>query len=150
MKKILAQNRKAFHHYEILDTFEAGMVLSGGEVKSIRSGKISLKEGWVSIKNCEAFLHQVHIHLYHHSGIWNAHDETRPRKLLLHRRELRKLQGKVQEKGFSVLPIRVYLKGGWIKIEIALARGKKLYDKRATERAKDAQQKIARALKQRR
>ncbi|MEZ4741692.1 MAG: SsrA-binding protein SmpB [Bdellovibrionota bacterium] len=144
--KIIAKNRKAFHEYNIFDKFEAGLVLKGTEVKSIRAGKINLTDGWVDFRDDEAFLHNVHISPYTHGNIFN-HEERRQRKLLLQKREIIKLLNSVQQKGYSIVPIKVYLKGQLVKVEIALAKGKKLHDKRAASKEKDANKEIARAMR---
>ena len=144
--KTVASNRKAFHDYEIGDTFEAGLVLAGSEIKSIRAGQVSLQDGFVQFEDGEAWLINVHIAQYDPASRLN-HEPRRKRKLLLHRREIQRLMGKVQEKGFTLVPTRLYLKGGRAKIEIALARGKRLYDKRQAIAKRDSDRQIARALK---
>jgi SsrA-binding protein len=144
--KVVASNRKAFHDYEIGDTFEAGLVLAGSEIKSIRAGQVSLQDGFVQFEDGEAWLINVHIAQYDPASRLN-HEPRRKRKLLLHRREIQRLMGKVQEKGFTLVPTRLYLKGGRAKIEIALARGKRLYDKRQAIAKRDSDRQIARALK---
>lgn len=145
-EKILAKNRKARFNYEILEKFEAGIELKGTEVKSIRRGKINISDGFCSIDNGECFLKQVHISFYKEGNIFNQ-DSNRIRKLLLNKREIRYLLGKTTQKGFSIIPLKVYLKGGLVKIEIALCRGKKLYDKRQDMAKKDAERKIQRIIK---
>ena len=144
--KTVASNRKAFHDYEIGDTFEAGLVLAGSEIKSIRAGQVSLQDGFVQFEDGEAWLINVHIAQYDPASRLN-HEPRRKRKLLLHRREIQRLMGKVQEKGFTLVPTRLYLKGGRAKIEIALARGKRLYDKRQAIAKRDSDRQIARAMK---
>lgn len=144
--KVVASNRKAYHDYEIGDTFEAGLVLAGSEIKSIRSGQVSLQDGFVQFEGGEAWLINVHIAQYDPASRLN-HEPRRRRKLLLHRREIQRLMGKVQEKGFTLVPTRLYLKGGRAKVEIALARGKRLYDKRQAIAKRDSDRQIARALK---
>ncbi len=144
-KKILATNRKARHEYFIEDVYEAGIELKGTEVKSIRAGKINLKEGFASIDNSEAFLKQVHISPYEQGNRFNA-DPLRVRKLLLHKYEIRKLIGEIKQKGYALIPLSVYLKRGKVKVEIALAKGKKLYDKRQDIAKKDAQRRIQREM----
>ena len=136
--KILSDNRQAGHHYFLLERFEAGMVLTGTEVKAAKSGKMQLKESYAAIENNEAWLHNAHISEYSHGNRAN-HEPIRVRKLLLHRNEIEKLLGKTREKGLSLVPTKVYLKKGRIKCELALARGKKLHDKREAERAKTAE-----------
>jgi SsrA-binding protein len=136
--KILSENRVAGHNYFLLEKFEAGLVLTGTEVKSIKSGKMQLKESYATVNGGEAWLMNAHISEYSHGNREN-HLPIRPRKLLLHRREIDKLLGIVREKGLALVPTKVYLKKGRVKCEFAVGRGKKLYDKRATERAKTAE-----------
>jgi len=145
--KVVATNRKAFHEYFISDTFEAGLVLVGSEIKSIRAGRVSLQDGYVSFEQGEAWLANVHIAQYDPASRQN-HDPKRRRKLLLHRREIDRLAGKVQEKGFTVIPTRLYLKDGRAKVEIGLAKGKRLYDKREAIAKRDSQRQVDRALKE--
>lgn len=133
--KVLAKNRKARHDYHILETFTAGMVLRGTEVKSVRQGKIQLKDSYVEVRDDQAWLVGAHISPYSHGNREN-HDPERPRKLLLHRREIDKLMGRTTIKGQTVVPLAVLLDGSWIKVEVALAQGKKLYDKRQAEKDK--------------
>jgi SsrA-binding protein len=144
--KVVATNRKAFHDYEIVDTFEAGLVLVGSEIKSIRGGQVSLQDGFVQFENGEAWLVNVHIAQYDPASRLN-HEPRRKRKLLLHRREIQRLMAKVQEKGYTMVPTRLYLKDGRAKIEIAFARGKRLYDKRQAIAKRDSDRQIQRALK---
>jgi SsrA-binding protein len=146
--RTVATNRKARHQYQFHDTFEAGLVLKGSEIKSIRAGQVSLQEGFVVFEEGEAWLVNVHIAPYDPASRQN-HEPRRRRKLLLHRREIDRLQGRAQEKGFTVVPTRLYLKDGRAKIEIALARGKKLYDKRQTIAERDSKRQVERALKER-
>jgi SsrA-binding protein len=146
--KVVATNRKAYHEYQFHDTYEAGLVLVGSEIKSIRAGRASLQEGFVLFENGEAWLSNVHIAQYEPASRQN-HDPKRRRKLLLHRREIERLQSRVQEKGYTVVPIRLYLKDGRAKVEIALARGKKLYDKREAIAKRDSKRQVERALKER-
>ncbi len=148
-EKLIASNKKAFHDYFILDKFEAGIALLDTEVKSIREGRINLKDAYAQVKKEEAFLQNCHISPYSHGNREN-HDPLRTRKLLLHRREIRKLIGKTQEKGLTLVPLRVYLRRGKIKVELGLARGKKLYDKRETERRKEAERESRAAMKKHR
>jgi SsrA-binding protein len=145
--KVVANNRKAFHEYEFHDTFEAGLVLLGTEIKSIRARQVSLQEGYVQIENGEAWLINVHIAQYEPASRQN-HDPKRKRKLLLHRRELDRLASRVQEKGYTIIPTRLYLKDGRAKIEIGLARGKRQYDKREAIARRDSQRQVDRALKE--
>ena len=144
--KIVAQNKKARFNYEILETYEAGIELKGTEVKSIRMSKINISDGYVSIDNSEAYLKQVHISPYEQGNIFNA-DPLRVRKLLLHKSEINKLIGETTLKGYTIIPLKVYLKRGKVKVEIGLARGKKLYDKRESLAKKDADRRMQRELK---
>lgn len=141
--KIVATNRKARHEYFVLETFEAGIALQGSEIKSIRAGHISLAESYIRIDGHEAWLEDAHIAPYEQASI-NNHDPRRPRKLLLHRDEIEKLWTNVRQKGVTVIPLKVYLKEGRAKMEIALAKGKKLYDKRAEITKRDAAREIER------
>ena len=127
--KVIAQNRKARHDYFIEESYEAGMVLQGTEVKALREGRVNLKDGYARIKDGEVFLMDIHISPYAFGNRFN-HDPLRPRKLLLHDREINRLQGKVREKGFSLIPLSIYFSHGRAKVSLALAKGKKLYDKR--------------------
>ena len=144
--KVLAQNKKARHDYFVLDTLETGLALFGTEVKSLRAGKLSLKEAWCQVQNGEMFIRQMHISPYEQGNIYNK-DPLRPRRLLLHKREIQYLSGKVKQDGYSIIPLRVYLKDSLIKVEIALCQGKKLYDKRESAAKNDAQRQIDRAMK---
>ena len=144
-KKIVAQNKKARHDYAIIDTYEAGLVLMGTEVKSLREGRTSLADGFVQIDGGEAWLHNAHIPEYH-QGSWTNHSARRKRKLLLHREEIDKLEAKAQETGHTIVPLALYFKDGRAKAEIALARGKKEYDKRQTLAARDANREKEQAL----
>ena len=145
-RKIVAQNKKARHDYFIEETFEAGLELSGTEVKSIRLGKVNLKESYVDIKNGEIFVVGMHISPYEQGNIFNR-DPLRTRKLLMHKKEILKLFGQTQEKGLTLVPLSLYLRGSRVKMELALARGKKLYDKRADIAKRDANRNIDRAMK---
>lgn len=136
--KILSDNRQARHNYFLMDRFEAGLVLTGTEVKSAKSGQIQLRDSYAAIEKNEAWLLNAHISEYSHGNREN-HSPVRGRKLLLHRREIDKLLGKTREKGLSLIPTKIYLKGGRIKCELALARGKKQHDKREAERARTAE-----------
>src|SRR5512137_345184 len=142
-EKVVARNRRARHEYFILDTFEAGIALQGSEIKSVRAGQVSLAEAYVRIDGREAWLEDAHIAPYEQASIFN-HEPLRPRKLLLHNSEIRKLWDNVRQKGVTVIPLSVYLKNGKAKVEIAVARGKKLYDKRAEIAKRDAQREIER------
>ena len=147
--KDIAVNRKAYHDFAIEDTYEAGMVLLGSEIKSLRKGKVSLKEAYVAFINGEAFVKGMHIASYK-DATYNDHDETRDRKLLLHKREIRKILGATTEEGKTVVPLQMYInEKGLAKVDIAIARGKKLYDKRDDMAKKDADRKMERALKSR-
>ncbi|MEW6110380.1 MAG: SsrA-binding protein SmpB [Nitrospirota bacterium] len=146
--KIVAQNRKAFHDYSIEETIEAGIILTGTEVKSLRDGKANLKDSYVIIKDSEAFLLNCHISPYTHGNIMN-HDPVRTRKLLLHRKEISRLQGKSVQKGYSLIPLKIYFKGSHAKVEIGLAKGKKMYEKREAIKKKEADREIERAMKNR-
>ena len=127
--KLIANNKKAYHDYFILDKIETGIALHGTEVKSLRMGKCSIKESFIRIENGEVFIYGMHISPYEKGNIFNK-DPLRPRKLLMHRYEINKLMGKIKEKGMTLVPLKVYFKGSLVKVEIGLARGKKLYDKR--------------------
>lgn len=144
-KKLVAQNKKARHDYHIHDTFEAGMVLSGTEVKSLRQGRGTLTDAFATIDDGEVWLRQAHIPEYSH-GTWTNHAARRTRKLLLHRREIDKLAKALQDKGMTLVPLSLYFNDGYAKVEIALASGKKEYDKRETLRKRDAQRETERAL----
>ena len=144
--KIVAQNKKARFNYEILETYEAGIELKGTEVKSVRMSKINISDGYVSIDNSEAYLKQVHISPYEQGNIFNV-DPLRVRKLLLHNSEINKLIRETTLKGYTIIPLKVYLKRGKVKVEIGLARGKKLYDKRESLAKKDADRRMQRELK---
>ena len=146
--KEIAKNRKAFHEYFVLERYEAGVELFGTEVKSVRAGTISLKESWCQIKDGEMFIKQLHIAPYEKGNIFNK-DPLRPRRLLLHKREINRLFGKVKQDGYSIIPLTVYLKNARVKVEIALCRGKKLYDKRDDAAVRDAKRQIDRAMKER-
>lgn len=144
--KLIANNKKAYHDYFILDTFEAGIALHGTEVKSLRMGKCSIKEAFIRIENGEVFVYGMHISPYEMGNLFNK-DPLRVRKLLLHKAQIRKMLGKVKEKGISIVPLRVYLKGSLVKVEIGLARGKKLYDKREDLARKDQNREAQREFK---
>ncbi len=141
--KVVATNRKASHEYFLLDRYEAGLVLQGSEIKSIRAGQISLAEAYVRVDGQEAWLMEAHIAPYEQASRFN-HEPRRPRKLLLHHTEIRKLWDTVRQKGVTVIPLRVYLKNGRAKLEIAVAKGKKLYDKREAIARRDAEREIER------
>jgi SsrA-binding protein len=145
----IAENRKAFHDYHILETFEAGLVLLGTEVKSIREGNANLRDSFARVEGAEVWLYNVHVSPYSHRGS-SDHVPTRRRKLLLHRREIRKLIGKTVERGLTLVPTRMYFKNGRIKVEISLARGKKAHDKRETIKRREADRETRAAVKERR
>ncbi|MBQ9001337.1 MAG: SsrA-binding protein SmpB [Eggerthellaceae bacterium] len=148
-KKPIATNRRAQHEYEILETYEAGIVLSGTEVRSLRDNNCQLTDCYALIRGGEVWLHNVHISPYRNGG-WDNPDPDRKRKLLLHRREIRTLEQKTREKGFALVPLSMYFsENSLVKVELALARGKKLYDKRQTIAKRDAARDIERAMKQR-
>ena len=145
-QKMIANNKKAYHDFFILDTYEAGIALHGTEVKSLRMGKCSIKESFIRIENGEVFIYGMHISPYEKGNIFNK-DPLRVRKLLLHKAEINKLLGKIKEKGMSVVPLKVYLKGSLVKVEIGLAKGKKLYDKRDDIAKKDQTREAQRDFK---
>lgn len=144
--KLIANNKKAYHDYFILDTYEAGIALHGTEVKSLRMGKCSVKESFIRVENGEVFIYGMHISPYEKGNIFNK-DPLRPRKLLLHKAEINKMLGKTKEKGMAIVPLKVYFKGRLVKVEIGLARGKKLYDKRNDIAKKDQQREAQRDFK---
>lgn len=147
-EKIICNNKKAFHNYFIEEKFEAGMVLRGTEVKSLRLGKANLNDSFALVKNGEAFLNNLHISPYDFGNREN-HDPERVRKLLLHRKEIDKLHSKVREQGYSLVPLRLYFKNGLVKVEMGLAKGKKLYDKREDMKKEDQRREMAQAIKSR-
>ncbi len=147
-EKIVAENRKAFHDYHILETFEAGVALLGTEVKAIREGRVNLRDSFARVEQGEVFLHNVHISPYSHRG-YAEHEPLRRRKLLLHKQEIRKLLGKTTEKGMTVVPLRVYFKNGRVKVAIGLAKGKKEYDRRETIRRRETDRETRAAIKER-
>ena len=143
--KTIATNRKARHDYHIDDTFEAGMALTGTEIKSIRAGRVSLRDSYATVKDGELWLQNAHIAQYD-QGTYANHEPRRPRKLLMHRREINRIAGKLLEKGFTLVPLRLYLKNNLAKVELGLARGKKQYDKRAALRQRETRREIDRAV----
>jgi len=143
--KVIASNRKARHDYSVVDVYEAGLVLVGTEVKSLRAGRASLTDSFGQESNGEIYLHALHIPEYT-QGTWTNHEPRRTRKLLLHREEIRKIQGKLRDEGITLVPLQVYFENGYAKVELALARGKKSYDKRQDLATRDAQREITRAL----
>jgi SsrA-binding protein len=144
--KVIAENRKARFNYIIDDVYEAGLVLKGTEVKSLRQGRVNLKDAYARTKDGEMYVYQMHISPYPFA-YYDNHDPLRPRKLLMHKREIIRLSGKVNEQGYTLVPLKIYFKGGKVKISIALARGKKQYDKRETIRRRDQQREMERARK---
>jgi SsrA-binding protein len=145
----IAENRKAFHDFHILETFEAGVVLLGTEIKAIREGRVNLRDSFARVENGEVFLYNVNISPYSHRG-YAAHEPLRARKLLLHRDEIRKLIGKTVEKGMTLVPVRLYYKNGRVKVAVSLAKGKKEYDKRETIKRREADRETRAAVKARR
>jgi len=146
--RIVCQNKKAYHDYSIEETLEAGIQLQGTEVKSLREGKANLKDSYVLIKDSEAYLFNCHISPYTHGNIMN-HEPLRTRKLLLHRKEIDRLRGKIQQKGYTLLPLKLYFKGSHAKVEVGLARGKRLYEKREAIKEREAKRTIERVMKSR-
>ncbi|MEW6189084.1 MAG: SsrA-binding protein SmpB [Actinomycetota bacterium] len=147
-QKVVARNKKAYHDYFIEETYEAGIVLEGAEVKSLRAGKVSMRESFARIKNGEVFLYNMHISPYEHGDVLKP-EPRRTRKLLLHKSEIRRLIGKTEERGYTLIPLNVYFSCGFAKVELGLARGKHLYDKRRKIAEKTARREIERALKER-
>lgn len=145
-KKLIANNKKAYHEYFLEEKYEAGIALHGTEVKSLRMGKCSIKEAFVRIENDEVIIYQMHISPYEKGNIFNR-DPLRPKKLLMHKAEINKLKAKIAEKGYTLVPVEVYFKGSLVKVEIALAKGKKLYDKRADIAKKDMRREAERDFK---
>ena len=147
--KIIAQNKKAYHDYFIEDTYEAGLVLQGTEIKSIRQGKASINESYVHIQNGKAYIYNMHITTYDF-GTKGNHEPTRERVLLMHKKEISKLYGVQQQQGYSIIPLKLYIKDGYAKMEIAIAKGKKLYDKRESIIRREMEREIGRATKRQR
>lgn len=145
-KKLIANNKKSYHEYFLEEKYEAGIALHGTEVKSLRMGKCSIKEAFVRIENDEVIIYQMHISPYEKGNIFNR-DPLRPKKLLMHKAEINKLKAKIAEKGYTLVPVEVYFKGSLVKVEIALAKGKKLYDKRADIAKKDMRREAERDFK---
>ena len=148
-ERLLADNRKAHHDYHILGTYEAGIVLFGTEVKSIREGRVNLRDSFARVEGGEVFIYNIHVSPYSHRG-YADHEPTRRRKLLLHKGEIRRLIGKTVERGMTLVPVRMYLKNGRVKVVVGVAKGKKTYDKRETIRRREAERETRRAIKQRR
>ena len=147
-KKVIARNKKALHDYHVIESLEAGLVLTGPEVKSIRAGRASLAESYANIDGGEVWVYDMHVSPYDPASRWNT-DPTRPRKLLLRAKEIRKLIGASKEKGLTLVPLDLYLSGGYVKVTLALARGKRLFDKREDLKRKAAQREIEKAVKNR-
>jgi SsrA-binding protein len=145
--KLISDNRQARYLYSILDTYEAGIQLTGTEIKSIRMGRVNLRDGYVLIRHGEAWLINVHISPYQASGQYFNHEPRRSRKLLLHRKEINKLIGQIEQKGLTLIPLKMYFKGSWVKVALGLAKGKKLHDKRETVKRRQDQREMARAMK---
>lgn len=148
-QKSIAENRKAFHDFHILETFEAGVVLQGTEVKAIREGSVNLRDSFARVEGGEIWMYNVHVNPYSHRG-YADHEPTRRRKLLLHRQEIRKLIGKTVERGMTLVPTRLYFKNGHVKVALGLAKGKKAHDKRETIKKREADRETRAALRQRR
>ena len=146
--KTIAQNKKAHHDYFVLESYEAGIELCGTEVKSLRAGRVNLKDSWCNIVDGEIFVNGMHISPYDHGNVFNK-DPMRVRRLLMHKREILKLFGTLQQQGLSLIPISLYFKGSKVKMQVGLCKGKKLYDKRASMAERDAKRNIDRALKER-
>src|SRR5262245_12992 len=148
-EKVVATNRKAFHDYFIEERYEAGIMLQGTEVKSLREGRVNLQDSYASVKGAEVFLHHCHISPYSHGNIMN-HEPLRTRKLLLHRKEIKKLLGKTQQQGLTLIPLRIYFsKRGFAKVELGLAKGKKQHDRRESIKTREASREVERAMKER-
>ena len=148
-ERIVAENRKAFHDFHIIETFEAGVVLQGTEVKAIREGRVNLRDSFARVEDGEVFIYNVHISPYSHRG-YADHEPTRRRKVLLHRQEIRKLIGKTVERGMTLVPVRLYFKGGKVKVALSLARGKQAHDKRETIKRREIDRETRAAIKERR
>ena len=146
--KVLARNREAYHEYFVEEEMEAGIELKGTEVKSVRAGTLNLKDAWCQVKDGELWIRQMHVSPYEQGNIFNK-DPMRPRRLLMHKREINQLYGKVKQDGYSLIPLSLYFKGSLVKVEVALCKGKKLYDKRDDAAKKDAKRQIDRAMKER-
>jgi SsrA-binding protein len=147
-QKVIAENRKARHDYDLVETFEAGIALVGTEVKAIREGRVNLRDSYGRVEGGEVFVHNIHISPYSHRG-YADHEPMRRRKLLLHKAEIRKLIGKTVERGFTLVPVRLYFKNGRVKVAVSLARGKKTHDKRETIRRRETERETRRAIKER-
>jgi SsrA-binding protein len=145
--RIITVNRKAYHDYEILEKFEAGIALVGTEVKSIRAGQVNLKDNYAQIDKGELWVHRMHISPYSHGGDWTNHNPVRPRKLLMHKKEIRRLIGKISQQGLTLVVLKMYWQRNWLKVEVGLAKGKKLHDKRHAIADRDVKRQIARAMR---
>jgi SsrA-binding protein len=148
-EKTIAVNRQARHEYDVLETLEAGLELTGSEIKSIRSGQVNLRGGYARLRDDELWLLDVHIAPYAEAGRHFGHDPNRPRKLLLHRRELRRLRGKLETSGLTLVPLRLYIKGRWAKLELGLCKGRKLHDRREAIARRETRREIEREWKER-
>ena len=146
---VVADNRKARHDYDIDERFEAGIVLTGSEIKSVRAGRVQLRGSYARVYNDEIYLYEAHISPYEQSGSYFNHEPTRPRKLLLHRREISRIDGLIRQKGMTLVPLKIYFKGRRAKVELGVARGKKSYDKREDIAKRESQRDIERAMKSR-
>ncbi len=147
--KIMARNRRAGHDYFLEERLEAGLVLVGSEIKSIRQGKVSLQDGYVEWREGELWLQNVHISSYEQAGIYGRVDPVRPRKLLMHRKQIRELRARMRERGYTIVPTMVYLRDGKAKVEVALAKGKRQYDKREAIAKRDSEREVRQAMKER-
>jgi len=147
--KVVTVNRKARYDYEIIDRFEAGLSLLGSEVKALREGRANLKDSYASIEGNKVVLYHCHIGPYRPAGPYNQHEPERPRQLLMNRREINKLRGKIVERGFTLVPLRIYFKGGWAKIELAVGKGKRTYDKREAKKKDAVERDIEQELRRR-
>jgi SsrA-binding protein len=148
-RKVIASNRRAFHDYHIDEEFEAGIELTGTEIKSLREGRMNIRDAYARIDHGELWLIGMHISPYEHAGTFFQHDPVRPRRLLLHKSQIRYLQREIEARGYTLIPLRIALKRGWAKVDLGLARGKKLYDKRDAMAERDAQRDVERALRER-
>lgn len=148
-EKTLALNRRVRHDYEVLETYEAGIVLTGSEIKSARAGRANLRGSYARIRDGEMWLLDMHIAPYKQAGQYFGHDPDRPRKLLLHRRQIERLRGRLETSGLTLVPLRMYIKGRWAKVELALVRGRRMYDRREAIRERDTQREIEREWKER-
>ena len=147
-KQVIARNKKAFHDYFVLDTYEAGLELFGTEIKSIRQGKVNLKDSWCEVKDGELFVRGMHVSPYEQGNIFNR-DPVRPRRLLMHKKEIQRLYGQSKTQGLTLIPVSLYLKGSRVKVQVGLCKGKKLYDKRDDLAKKAAKRDVERAMKER-